>query len=1043
MKRPLVLLLALTALVVAVIFLWPSEEAPPITEPEPTGPATEQESVRGPADIDAETERLREFAASVGGDTESDGPLRAELIETGEASLRAVDAAGEPVSPALFLLRGSGGQIEWIESASGELRFADLSGVSAAAALAQGHWSSPTAIDFDAGEKVLKSVDVAVTQAAAVLELRIELAGVGPADAAHCLYSFRHNRPAQTFDDIFNPSEEIEEVEASVDGSGIGIDNGLFWDAFRVSDPADARSRAEAGVLVLRDLPPSHYELVCFSPTGVAQTDWVTLEAGQMLQHTVELIEGGFVVGSVRGPEGVVLNDARVGSIALTAAFAELVGERQLLERLTRGTPDGRELAGIDEEGRYRMGPMAPGKVLIMGVAEGMLPARAGEVEVRAGLEVEAPEIQLQAGHALAALVRDAATGEVLEEAEVRWKLSDESIFSFAQRWSESEERDEAGRHILRNLPFQPIEIEARAEGFAASVQQYFMPASNWTAPEELPEFEFRLEVGRELHGTVLDPDGLPVAGAEVRLGPADEALNPAGLFGLTSDATSQQSTDEQGRFHFQHLAAGSYIAQAQDDTHAPGQSEEIDLTEALQAEVQVQLQPAGSLLVRYIGDDGQPEAGQLVIVTHLALLQPQQMTTDERGEARFDRLAAGDYNAQSIAAGASVDSIAEGEFSLGLTYFRLIAGEEKEIEIGPGLADANLAGRLTENGNPVENISVTVLGGGQIKATRTDENGEYLLENLVPQEYTFFAGTGQANSHAVEVPVESGDNRFDYELPGGGIEIRVVRDSDGEPVPGTPVTATSEDSLGNPIFTMTDSEGRAKLRFLNPGPYHVSAGTASLPLFPGDASLGSRSRKIQVGETSQTIEMRLEEGATFRVRVLGLNNQPLSGASMFYLREDGHPISALSMKATNSKGVAQLENLPSGPGRILIKHPTGGQKEFAINLTAGELSKQEVRLDEGVTVWLRVLDASGQPASGVMATLKDDRGVRITMMWSMEETQQVNQAYFAGMEQRLGPVAPGRYTVEIFRLGGEIVTEELTVPAGSPEFRRTLVYRP
>lgn len=72
-----------------------------------------------------------------------------------------------------------------------------------------------------------------------------------------------------------------------------------------------------------------------------------------------------------------------------------------------------------------------------------------------------------------------------------------------------------------------------------------------------------------------------------------------------------------------------------------------------------------------------------------------------------------------------------------------------------------------------------------------------------------------------------------------------------------------------------------------------------------------------------------------------------------------------------------------------------------------------------------------------------DLSSVPITMMWSMEEAQLVNQAYFAGMEQRLGPVAPGRYTVEIFRLGGEIVTEELKVPAGSPEFRRTLVYRP
>ena len=163
----------------------------------------------------------------------------------------------------------------------------------------------------------------------------------------------------------------------------------------------------------------------------------------------------------------------------------------------------------------------------------------------------------------------------------------------------------------------------------------------------------------------------------------------------------------------------------------------------------------------------------------------------------------------------------------------------------------------------------------------------------------------------------------------------------------------------------------------------------------------------------------------------------------MFYLRDDGHPLSSLSMKATNSKGVAQLTGLPSGSGRILVKHPTGGQKEFPVNLTGGELSKQEVRLDEGVTVWLRVLDASGQPASGVLATLKDERGVRITMLFSIDDAQQVNQAYFAGMEQRLGPVAPGRYTVEIFRLGGEIVTEELTVPPGSPELRRTLVYRP
>ena len=838
-------------------------------------------------------------------------------------------------------------------------------------------------------------------------------------------------------------SPEVEEIEAWVDESGLGMDGGLFMDAFRVSDPKDARSHAQAGVLVLRDLPPSHYALRCFSPTGVEQTEFVTLEPGQTLQHRIELIEGGFVVGQVEGPPDTALVQPRVGSVALNEAFAELVGERQLLQRLEWSTVDGRQLAAPDDAGRYRLGPLAPGRVLVMGTAEGMLPARAGEVEIRAGLESQAPTLKLRAGHALAALVRDDETGEVLTEATVLWRLNSESIFELNATWTGTEERDGAGRHVLRNLPFQPIVIEARAEGYAVSRQEYLVPEANWSAPEELPEIEFRLETGRVLTGQVVDPSGLPVADAQVRVTDADEPFNAALLFGLGGGGFDSTRTDSGGRFRVEHLPAGNYVAYAQDETHAPGKSEAIDLTELPQAEVQVQLQAAGSLLVRYIGEDGQPEAGQIVITTHLGLLRPSQTTTDENGEARFERLAAGDYNLQSIAGGNSPQDFASGEFSLGLTYFRLLAGEDKVLEIGPGLADADLSGRLTEGGQPVAGASVTILGGGQVKATRTDASGAYSFEKLVPQTYTFLIGMGQATSHAVEVAVESGDNQLDYELPGGGLEVFVLRDADGSPVAGTPVTATSEDSLGNPAFTLTDTEGKAVFRFLQPGPYHISAGTAAMPLFGGDGALGSRSRSVQVGSQRERVELRLEAGASFRVRVLGANSTPLAGASMFYLREDGQPLSSLSMKPTNSKGVAQLTGLPAGPGRILIKHPTGGQKEFTVNLTAGELAKQEVQLDAGVTVWLRVLDASGQPATGVLATLKDERGVRISMLFSMEDAQAVNQAYFAGMEQKLGPVAPGRYTVELFRLGGKIVREELIIPAQAPELRRTLVYRP
>ena len=90
MKRPLLLLLALAALIVAVIFLFPNEEGAPL---EPlTEPPVERvdEPPRSLAEIEAQTEQLREFAASLGGDLQS-GALRAEMVATGAASLRAVE----------------------------------------------------------------------------------------------------------------------------------------------------------------------------------------------------------------------------------------------------------------------------------------------------------------------------------------------------------------------------------------------------------------------------------------------------------------------------------------------------------------------------------------------------------------------------------------------------------------------------------------------------------------------------------------------------------------------------------------------------------------------------------------------------------------------------------------------------------------------------------------------------------------------------------------------------------------------------------------
>ena len=331
MKRPILLLIALAALVAAVVYFLPAdnqgEELDPISE-DNTPVAEEAEAQL--AEIDPETEALREFATSFGADTATTGKIGRQLRDDGKSIVRATDAAGETVAPALFLIRAQGSQIEWIEAPSGELRMETLSSVTAVAAYAGGNWSEPTAIDHKIARH--DSLDLMVSHASAGLTVQIELSGVGVIDDAICLYSYRESRPTETFDDIFNPAEEVEEITAWVDQSGLGRDNSLFSDAFRVNDATDTRSQATSGIVQLSDLPAGHYLLRCSSEQGVENAEWVTLKPGDQLQQRIELVHGGFLVGRMFGPDPMLPSEARVAASATDAAFAELVGDRQILQ---------------------------------------------------------------------------------------------------------------------------------------------------------------------------------------------------------------------------------------------------------------------------------------------------------------------------------------------------------------------------------------------------------------------------------------------------------------------------------------------------------------------------------------------------------------------------------------------------------------------------------------------------------------------------------------------------------------------------------------
>jgi len=1041
---PLLMLLAAAAL--GAFIFWPEGEPKPLEEFEADPVAQEeelQEAQLGREQREAQQEETRELQESWSNSPEANSSeLLAAVQAGGPAKVRAVDQSGALLVPATFLARDRAGKLVWLNAPEGELSLDRLNRFAAVAAFAAGHWSSPTAI---ASSYSNENLDLRADKAAAHLTVSLSLAGAGPEPQATCLF---RRLPPGTQPDLailFGGEPEEEVWEAYVDDSGIGEDSSLFSDAFSEFNPASPRAQVVAGQFELRDLPPGLMKLDLSSPLGVPVSEIVELEPGETEIVEVSLVEGGWLEGRIVTVTQEGFAGAVIGTLSQDSSYAEFAGERVLTNQLESDFLPAGRFGRSDETGAFRFGPIEPGKHLVMAVAEQMLPARLDDAEIQAGQTTRLPDAVLRGGHAIAVLARSQLDGSVLDEIQVSWKSGEGGLLADFEDWNAAgPERDAAGRVLLSNLPFQALRIRVEAEGFAPQEQEYLIEASMWFPDSSPAELTFNLIAGHRLAGRVLDTAGNPAVDAEVAVIAGNADANPFALFaGVQVGDLPNQRTDESGGFSFDNLPPAEYRVIARNEVDAPAISEAVDLESVPSARVDLQLSPAATVRVEYTPSEDGKFDGALVTLLQTELNIPMRRSTDAEGIVEFMALPAGNYNLNVLPAEAISETDPGANVDLSMQFFALAEGERKVVQIGEGLNTATLAGQLTQNGQAVAGISLTVITDGGVKVRKTDKEGRFTFEALPVGPVTWFAGPGQSPAYAGTFVLESGENELVYELPGGGLEVTVRSASDGAPATGVPVTATTTDSrLGNPVMALTDTEGIARFQFLAEGNYLVAAGSAAMPLFSSSNGLGTKSIDVAVGSGLAHASIDLEEGATFKIRALDANGQAVAGASMFYLTEQGRPLSGLSMSGTNSKGVAQLTDLPAGPGRILVKHPTAGQLEFEINLTAGQLDKREIRLEAGVTLYLTVRGETGEQMPGIMAVLRNERGARITMTFSMRDAQEFNQSYFGGTEQKLGPVAPGRYTLELFRLGGTLVEQTIDIPEGVAELRRTVTYK-
>lgn len=512
-----------------------------------------------------------------------------------------------------------------------------------------------------------------------------------------------------------------------------------------------------------------------------------------------------------------------------------------------------------------------------------------------------------------------------------------------------------------------------------------------------------------KLRGKVVDPQGRPVAGADV-VAILQGALG-ARAFSASDPVADRATADPQGRFELPRVRpeqtyeirasrAGAFPA-AQRATVGDPAAQPRDLT--------LVLAPTRAARGKVQDPAGQPIADAEVAVR--PALRPGASPSGATEEPTVRSDPQGIFSIPEAPA-------AEIELSVRKRGYAPAFLPAIRIDPGTGPADlgvvtlrpgAKLAGRVVDpRGQTVSGAEIFTLAQplssneaeralkGRKPAASSGADGRFAVEDLAQGVPVYLvvraAGYLIAQVRGVRPPAPQPVTiRLE---PEAVLRGRVV-DEGGEPVAGARVDLRWQAYLpeepdrpvGEPVFRNARSaaDGRFELREIPAGTAHVSAGAAGF--------VSPEPKAVDLPRPAAAGELRLvlERGAILQGRVTSASGEPVPAVRV------GVGGSAAS---TNDDGLYWLEGAELGRQEVLFLHPSYGRLAKPFDVQPG-VNVLDVAFEPGVEVTGRVVDESGRPVSGARVELGSENHF---------DLKQYRDVTGGDGRFRLSPVVQGRY---------------------------------